>query len=243
MVIITVRELTYTLTREDNNNWSPQAVLSKLGSANSWSWSGASAPAIAAANVTPFSLGFSVLSSSSSSLAGSKAALNLLSTMGKETSDKTWSTAVLNGQIGKVQMATQVTYAAEAGGTAVANVGTTSLIQPGVVTTGLTGTVRPVLVDGEITIALDVTDSLLQGLTPYPSGGASIQEPQLAITQLPSSVAVKPGEMLLATGVINTSGQINQNGVFVPSNPVLGGGTDGQLNKTMLILEISAEVQ
>jgi len=241
MVAVTVRLLTVSLNQEDTANWSPNAILSKLGSANSWSWAGPSATTVAS-GITPFSLGFKVLSGSSSSLAGSQAMMNILSTMGNVSGDKTWSTVVLNGQVSPVQMATQVTYAAQSGGIATANVGTTSTVQPGVVTTGLTGNVQPRIVNGKITLALDVTDSVLQALTTFTSNGASIQEPKISITQLPSSIAVKPGETLLATGITDTAGTVNKNGVFTPNNPLLGGGTDGNWTKTMVVVEITAEV-
>jgi type IVB pilus formation R64 PilN family outer membrane protein len=241
MVAVTMRLLTVTLNQEDSANWSPSVLLNKLGSPYKWTAS-APSPTTIASGLTPFSLGFSVLSGSSSSLAGSQAMLNLLSTMGNVSGDKTWSTVVLNGQLSPVQMATQVTYAASSGGIATANVGTTSLIQPGVVTTGLTGNVRPRIVNGKVTLALDVTDSVLQTLTTFSSGGASIQEPKISITQLPSSIAIKPGETLLATGITDTAGTVNQNGVFTPSNPILGGGSDGNWTKTMVVVEITAEV-
>jgi type IVB pilus formation R64 PilN family outer membrane protein len=241
MVAVTVRMLTVTLNQEDSANWSPSAILKKLGSANSWSWAGPSATTIAS-GVTPFSLGLSVLSGSSSSLAGSTAMLQILSTMGNVSGDKTWSTVVLNGQSSPVQMATQVTYAAQSGGIATANVGTTSLIQPGVVTTGLTGNVQPRIVNGKVTLAMDVTDSVLQALTQFTSNGASIQEPKISITQLPSSIALKPGQTLLATGITDTAGTVDKNGVFSPNNPLFGGGSDGNWTKTMVIVEITAEV-
>jgi len=241
MVAVTVRLLTVTLNQEDTANWSPAAIFNKLGSANSWSWSGPSATTIAS-GVSPFALGFKVLSGSTSSLAGSQAMLNILSTMGNVSGDKTWSTVVLNGQMSPVQMATQVTYAAQSGGIATANVGTTSLIQPGVVTTGLTGNVQPRIVNGKVTLALDVTDSVLQALNQFTSNGASIQEPKISITQLPSSVALKPGETLLATGITDTSGTVNKNGVFTPNNPLAGGGSNGNWTKTMVVVEITAEV-
>lgn len=241
MVAVTVRMLTVTLNQEDTANWSPSAILQKLGSANKWSWSGPS-PTTIASGVTPFSLGLSVLSGSTSSLAGSTAMLQILSTMGNVSGDKTWSTVVLNGQSSPVQMATQVTYAAQSGGIATANVGTTSLIQPGVVTTGLTGNVQPRIVNGKVTLAMDVTDSVLQALTSFTSNGASIQEPKIAITQLPSSVALKPGQTLLATGITDTAGTVDKNGVFSPNNPLFGGGSNGNWTKTMVIVEITAEV-
>lgn len=241
MVAVTIRLLTVTLNKEDTVNWSPSMLFQKLGSANSWSWSGPSATTIAS-GVTPFSLGLSVLNPSTSSLAGSKALLNILSTMGNVSGDKTWSTVVLNGQMSPVQMATQVTYAASSGGIATANVGTTSLIQPGVVTTGLTGNVRPRIVNGKVTLAMDVTDSVLQALNQFSSNGASIQEPKISITQLPSSIALKPGETLLATGITDTAGTVNANGVFTPFNWIAGGGSDGNWTKTMVVVEVTAEV-
>lgn len=241
MVSVTVRLLTVTLNQEDSASWSPSVLLQKLGSANKWSWTGAAAPSIAS-GITPFGLGFSVLSGSSSSLAGSTALLNILSTMGNVSENKTWSTVVLNGQSSPVQMATQVTYAAQSGGVSTANVGTTSIIQPGVVTTGLTGNVHPRIVNGKVTLAMDITDSVLQALTTFTSQGASIQEPKIAITQLPSSIALKPGETLLATGITDTSGTVNKNGVFTPNNPLLGGGQDGSWAKTMVVVEITTEV-
>ncbi|BCF95426.1 hypothetical protein [Paraburkholderia largidicola] len=238
---VTITLYTVTLNREDNYAFNPDVVFNKLGSGNLLSLSGPTIPSVAS-GLSPFTLAGKVLSNSSSSLRGSSVVYNALSTLGKVSSVKTWSTVALNNQLSKVQMANQVTYAAVAGSTSTANVGTTSTITPGVVTTGLTGTLRPSIVNGKITLAMDLTDSVLNGISTFTSEGASVQQPNISVSALPSSISLMPGQSLLATGVTETNGSVTKNGTFVPDNPLLGGGTDGTHGQTLVVVNISAEV-
>jgi type IVB pilus formation R64 PilN family outer membrane protein len=243
MVKITVTLYTVTLNAEDNYAWNPQVAFNKLSSVYGLSLGGASIPPVAS-GLSPFALGAKVLNtgSSTSSLNGSQLVFNALSTLGKVSSVKTWSMVALNGQVGTVQLANQVTYAAQSGSTATANVGTTSTLTPGVVTTGLTGTIQPRIINGKITLAMDLTDSVLNGIATFTSGGSSIQEPSISVSALPSSVSLTPGTELLATGVTQNNGAVTKNGTGSASNPVLGGGTDATTGQTLIAVDISAEV-
>jgi type IVB pilus formation R64 PilN family outer membrane protein len=241
MVKVSITLYTVNLNHEDNYSWNPQLAFNKLSSAYGLSLSGPTIPSVAS-GLSPFSLGAKVLSTSTNSLAGSDLVFSALSTLGKISSVKTWSTVALNGQVSTVQMANQVTYAAQSGATATANVGTTSTLTPGVVTTGLTGTLRPSIINGKITLAMDLTDSVLNRIDTFTSGGATIQEPNISSSMLPSSISLTPGQSLLATGVTETSGTVTKNGTVVPANPLLGGGTDATTGKTLVVVNISAEV-
>lgn len=242
LVKVSITLYTVTLNHEDNYSFNPNIAFQKLASAYGLSLAGPTVPAISAAGTSGFSLGAKVASTSTNSLAGSSLVYNALSTLGKISSVKTWTTLALNNQVANVQMANQVTYLAESGSTATANVGTTSTLTPGVVTTGLTGTLRPSIVNGKITLAMDLTDSVLNSITTASSNGSQIQTPNVSVSALPSSIALKPGQSLLATGVTETSGTITQNGTFVPSNPLLGGGTGATHDQTLVVVNISAEV-
>jgi type IVB pilus formation R64 PilN family outer membrane protein len=242
LVKVSITLYTVTLNHEDNYSWNPDLAFQKLGSAYGLTLVGPTVPPIAAAGVSGFSLGAKVASTSSNALAGSSVVYNALSTLGKVSSVKTWSTLSLNNQVSKVQMASQVTYAAQSGATATANVGTTSTLTPGVVTTGLTGTLRPSIVNGKITLAMDLTDSVLNRIDTFTSNGAEIQLPNVSVSALPSSIALAPGQSMLATGVTETNGTITQNGTFVPNNPLLGGGTGATRGQTLVVVKISAEV-
>jgi hypothetical protein len=197
---------------------------------------------VVASGVSPFSIGAKVLSTSSNSLAGSDLVFNALSTIGKVSSVKTWSTLALNGQVSTVQMANQVTYAAQSGATSTANVGTTSTLTPGVVTTGLTGTIQPRIINGKVTLAMDLTDSVLNSIATFTSEGATIQEPNVSVSALPSSISLTPGQSLLATGVTENNGTVTKTGTFSGNNPLLGGGTDATTGQTLVVVNISAEV-
>ena len=242
LVKVSITLYTVTLNNEDNYSFNPNIAFQKLASAYGLSLAGPTVPAITSAGVSGFSLGAKVASTSTNALAGSSVVYNALSTLGKVSSVKTWTTLALNNQVSNVQMANQVTYAAQSGATSTANVGTTSTLTPGVVTTGLTGTLRPSIVNGKITLAMDLTDSVLNGINTFTSNGAQIQEPNVSVSALPSSIALAPGQSLLATGVTETSGTVTQNGTFVPNNPLLGGGTGATKGQTLVVVNISAEV-
>lgn len=241
MVKVSVTLYTVTLNNEDNYSWSPDVVFNKLGSAYGFNLSGPTVPAASNA-LTPFKMSAKVLESSTNALRGSELVYTALSTLGKVSSVKTWSAVALNGQVANVQMASQTTYAAQAGTTATANVGTSTTLTPGTVTTGLTGTIQPRIVNGKITLAMDLTDSAVVGITPFTSGGVTIQLPKITTTALPSSVSLTPGSSLLATAVRQNTGSVSKNGTFVPENPLLGGGTGATTGQQLVVVDISAEV-
>jgi type IVB pilus formation R64 PilN family outer membrane protein len=242
MVKVSITLYTVNLNNEDNYAWNPQIAFNKLASAYGLSLSGPTVPSVVASGVSPFSIGAKVLSTSSNSLAGSDLVFNALSTIGKVSSVKTWSTLALNGQVSTVQMANQVTYAAQSGATSTANVGTTSTLTPGVVTTGLTGTIQPRIINGKVTLAMDLTDSVLNSIATFTSEGATIQEPNVSVSALPSSISLTPGQSLLATGVTENNGTVTKTGTFSGNNPLLGGGTDATTGQTLVVVNISAEV-
>ncbi len=240
MVKVTVRLYSVTLNNEDNYSWNPDIAFQKLGSIYGLSLTGPTIPAVSG-SVSPMAFGAKIVSGTNA-FNNSTAVYKALSTLGKVSEVKAWSMLAMNGQVGNVQLANQVTYAAQSGATATANVGTTSTLTPGVVTTGLTGTIQPRIVNGKITLAMDLTDSVLNGITTFSSGGATIQEPSISVSALPSSISLTPGTELLATGISERSGSVTQNGTFVPTNPLLGGGTDAGTGQTLIAVEISAEV-
>ncbi|MBW4919585.1 PilN family type IVB pilus formation outer membrane protein, partial [Klebsiella pneumoniae] len=110
----------------------------------------------------------------SSSLNGSQLAVNALSTLGHVSETVTQSVVTLNGQPAPMQVANQVTYLAQSGTTNTANVGSSTTLTPGVVTTGFTATFLPQIVNGRILLTMDMTNSVLNSINQASSNGSTI---------------------------------------------------------------------
>ncbi len=239
-VMVTVSVYSVDLSNEDNYSWSPTLLYQKLSSVYGLSLTPAAAPAITSA-LSPMVLSGSA-TGSNSSLNGSKLAVSALSTLGHVSETMNQSVVTLNGQPAPMQIANEVTYLASSGSTATANVGTTSTLTPGVVTTGFTAMFLPQIVNGKVLLSMDMTNSVLNSISTASSAGSSIQTPNVSSTTFQQSVSLTPGQALMLAGVQQDSSAVNNSGVGSPYNVLLGGGVDGTRDKKLIAIVITAHV-
>jgi len=237
-VLISVSMYSVDLSNEDNYSWNPSVIFNKLSSVYGLSLAGAGVPAVTG-SLTPMVLS---ATASSGKLDGSTLAVNALSTLGHVSETETQSVVTLNGQPAPLQIANEVTYLAESGSTISANVGSTSTLTPGVVTTGFTATFMPQIVNGRVLLAMDMTNSVLNSISTATSDGSSIQTPNVSSTTFQQSVSLTPGQALLLSGIQQDSAQVNRSGVGTPENFLLGGGVDGTRDKKLIAIVITARV-
>lgn len=183
--------------------------------------------------------------------AGSKAILRALSSQGRVSIVTQPSVTTLNYQPVPVQVAKQTSYLAAVSNTATAQVGSTSALTPGTVTTGFSMDLLPFMIDSDqmllqFTMNLS-TDPRLRTVT---SGDNSIEVPEVDSRIFSQRVRLRSGQTLILSGFEQNVDRGNRSGMFSASNWLTGGG--GSTNNrrevvviliTPIVLEDDSEIQ
>jgi len=236
-VMINVTVLAVSLTEEDNYglNWDVvyNDLFRRYGISNTFG---------AGQNSTSFSAG--ILNTSGSKFAGSSMIINALSTQGKVRKETSASVATLNHQPVPVQVARQTAYLKSSQTTISANVGSSTSITPGLVTSGFTMTVLPSLLDnGTVMLQFSTDISTLRSINTVSSttatGGSQIQTPEVDTRNFLQRVAMKSGQTLVVSGFEQMEGGVDRRGTGVPSNYLLGGGVAARSNKEVIVILVT----
>ncbi|MHB1267681.1 MAG: PilN family type IVB pilus formation outer membrane protein [Acidithiobacillus ferriphilus] len=243
-VAITVHVYNVTVNNEQNYGINLAGAFQSLGKQYGVSLQGV-APPTATGGTQPMSIGANILNSATGAAGqwqGSSVAVQALATLGRVSQVFSKSTISLNGQPAPIQVAQQTGYLAESSTTQTANVGATSGLIPGTVTTGFTAMFLPRITNGKILLGMNMTISNLVGIQTISSGGNSIQVPTVDSSTFQQSVKLKPGQTLLLTGYSQKGGSTTHNGVGSPYLPLLGGGADANTSKQMIAIVITARI-
>ncbi|MHB1880651.1 MAG: PilN family type IVB pilus formation outer membrane protein [Acidithiobacillus sp.] len=247
-VIISVHVYNVQVNRGQNYGLNLSGVFNNLGKQYGVSLQGVAPPTATGggmSNTTPMSLGASMLSSASgaaSQYSGSQVAVQALATLGNVTQVFSRSAMSMNGEPAPIQVAQQTSYLAENSTTQTANVGATSGLIPGTVTTGFTAIFLPRIDNGQVLLGMNMTISNLVSLNTISSGQESIQVPTVDSSTFQQSVSLKPGQTLLLTGYSQSGGDTTHNGVGSPYLPLLGGGANASTSKQMIAIVITAKI-
>ena len=243
-VAITVHVYNVTVNNGQNYGVNLAGAFQNLGKQYGVSLQGV-APPTPTGGTQPMSIGANILNTATGALGqwqGSSIAVQALATLGHVSQVFSKSTISLNGQPAPIQVAQQTGYLAESSSTQTANVGATSGLIPGTVTTGFTAMFLPRVIDGKILLGMNMTISNLVGIQTISSGGNSIQVPTVDSSTFQQSVKLKPGQTLLLTGYSQKGGSTTRNGVGSPYLPLLGGGADANTSKQMIAIVITARI-
>jgi type IVB pilus formation R64 PilN family outer membrane protein len=247
-VIISVHVYNVQLNSGQNYGLNLSGVFNNLGKQYGVSLQGVAPPTPTGggmSNTTPMSLGASMLSSATgaaSQVNGSQVAVQALATLGNVTQVFSRSAMSLNGEPAPIQVAQQTSYLAENSTMQTANVGSTSGLIPGTVTTGFTAIFLPRVDNGQVLLGMNMTISNLVSLNTISSGSESIQVPTVDSSTFQQSVSLKPGQTLLLTGYSQSGGNTSHNGVGSPYLPLLGGGANASTSKQMIAIVITAKI-
>jgi type IVB pilus formation R64 PilN family outer membrane protein len=186
----------------------------------------------------------SILDTSNSRFAGSSVMINALSTQGKVRKETSASVATLNHQPVPVQVARQTAYLKSSQTTISANVGSSTSLTPGVVTSGFTMTLLPNLMDNGTVILQFSTDiSTLRRLQTVSSTGTTtgsqIQTPEVDTRNFLQRVAMKSGQTLVVSGFEQLEGNADRQGTGHASNFLFGGGVNARSNKEVIVILIT----
>lgn len=172
--------------------------------------------------------------------AGSKAILRALSSQGRVSIVTQPSVTTLNYQPVPVQVAKQTSYLAAVSNTATAQVGSTSALTPGTVTTGFSMDLLPFMIDSDqmllqFTMNLS-TDPRLRTVT---SGDNSIEVPEVDSRIFSQRVRLRSGQTLILSGFEQNVDRGNRSGMFSPSNWLTGGGGSTNNRREVVVILIT----
>ncbi|KVD86556.1 secretin [Burkholderia sp. ABCPW 14] len=196
---------------------------------------------------SPAELSASVLSPTSR-FNGTKLLIRALSQQGQVRRKTSASVTTLNNQPVPVQVATQTGYLASVSTTNTANVGSSTALTPGSVTTGFNMTLLPhVLDDGTVMLQFSTNISSLLALKKVASstgsGAIQIQAPDIDMRNFLQRVAMKSGETLVISGYEGTNDSLDERGVGTPKMIALGGGYEAQRAREVIVILITPVTQ
>lgn len=233
-VAINVRVMTVSLNDSDNYGINWNMVYDNLSSIVGATFTTEIAPVPNSA-----SLKLSVLSSSSSVIHGSSAIINALSQQGKVSLVTSADTTTLNNQPVPVQVGQQTAYLASSNTTVTPNVGSTTTLSPGSVTTGFSMNLLPHLLDqGRLLLQYAINISTLDQLVTVSSNGSSIQTPEISTRNFLQRVAVRSGETLVLSGFEQDINSTIKTGVGRADNALMG-STNGKRKKDIVVVLIT----
>ncbi|GAA4023234.1 PilN family type IVB pilus formation outer membrane protein [Actimicrobium antarcticum] len=232
-VMVNVTVLAVTLTRGDNYGikWDSvyQTLSRKYGLTNSLA---------SVANSSAFSA--AILDTATSRLAGSSMLIEALSEQGQVRRETSASVVTLNNQPVPVQVAKQTSYLKSSQTTLTANVGSSTTLTPGTITTGFNMTILPnVLNNGAVMLQFSTDISTLRSLRTVSSSTATIETPEIETRNFLQRVAMKSNETLVISGFEQTDDNLNQQGVGTPANLLLGGSLKASGNKEVIVILIT----
>ncbi|MPT55602.1 MAG: PilN family type IVB pilus formation outer membrane protein [Alcaligenaceae bacterium] len=184
---------------------------------------------------------------STSRMAGSQAVIQALSEQGKVRRQTTASVVTLNNQPVPVQVARQTSYLQSLQSSLVAQVGTTTSLTPGVVTSGFNMSILPhVLANGTVMLQFSTDISTLRRIrtivgTTSATGGVTsqIESPELDTRNFLQRVAMKSNETLIISGFEQTDDHLDRAGLGDARNPALGGGLSAASSKEVIVVLIT----
>jgi type IVB pilus formation R64 PilN family outer membrane protein len=182
--------------------------------------------------------GFSILDGK---LAGSKGFLKALSEQANVSVVTQQSSTTTNMIPVPMQVADQEDYAARVSVDSTANVGTSTSITPGTMTTGFNMTMLPYIMPDSDNIQLQFSINLSDTPTKrtFTSGESSLELLKTKLKTVSQRVNMKSGQTIVMSGFQQVNNKINKQGIGSASFFGLGGGSLGEEDNTMLVILIT----
>lgn len=238
-VSVNVRVLTVDLNEGENYGIQWDLVYQNLAAASPY------AIGFKTAATTAQGVGTLLLSaptSSASRFAGTSAMISALSTQGRVTELTSATVVTLNNQPVPVNIGRRVSYLASSSTSQTANVGSTTSLTPGTVSTGFSMTLVPHIIDGKellLQYSMDLS-SLLQMKT-ISSGGNTIEAPDISTSSFIQRVRLDSNDTLIVAGFDQDNLSAVASGVGHPENTLMG-NRNGTTKRSMLVIMIQPTV-
>lgn len=176
-------------------------------------------------------------------LAGSQAIISALTTQGLVRQITSASLTTLNNQPAPLQVGRQTSYLASSTTTLTQGVGATTTLEPGLITTGFSMSLVPHMLDkGKLMLQFAINISSLLNLNEITSGNSTIQTPEIDTRNFLQRVMMNTGETLVLTGFEQSTSNATSKGVGNANNVALGGGVNGNSERSILVILIQPVV-
>lgn len=237
-VAIEAKLVTVRMKTGSNYGIDWNVVYRKLGSY------GASVQSFGSSSVDQNALSVSVVDASSR-LYGSSAILNALSSQGEVAVGNTIPAITMSSQPVTVQFTDSIPYISRIQTQLVADAGSQTTIETSSVITGLAVNLLPVVTDNhDIILQLQATLSDITEIRQIgvPGGDQSLEIPAVASRDILQKVKLRPGHTLVVAGFEQSTNSRQSRGVVHPNAWPLGGGTDAQSERTVLVLLVTPRI-
>ncbi|WP_323667374.1 PilN family type IVB pilus formation outer membrane protein [Pectobacterium versatile] len=233
--------VTQSKTNQMGLDWSlVYRSLNNVGATMTGNFSGAADNAMSG--------GVSILNSATGNAAkfsGSSALFKALSEQGTVRVDMSQAAPTTNLSPAPFQLSDQTVYIARASTTATTNAGSTSSLEPGMITTGLNVTMLPFIKEnGDVQLQFSFNLSDPPTITSFTTrdGNSRMDMPHTKLRSLTRKVNLRAGQSLVLTGFEQVNTTTNKSGTFTPDNFLFGGGRSGDNTRTSLVIVITPVV-
>lgn len=239
-VLLNVKVLSVTLSKRDELGINWNAIYTSLadqyglGLANAVTGGGASDMINGSVSILEGNSRFS----------GSELVVNALAQEGKVSVLTEPSVTTLNLEPVPVQVARQVSYLERVELGQTAQVGSTTSLTPGSVTTGFNMMLLPHILDDSETVLLQFAMNLssLDNLRTVSSGGSTIEIPEIDNRIFNQKVRLRSNETLIISGFEQVANDTKRTGVGSARFWGLGGGAGGNSRRDVIVILITPVV-
>lgn len=238
-VVVNVRVLAVTLSDSDNYGINWNAVYNSLSGNFGWSWKNAFStdPTASALTLKILSTAGGTGNSSIKAWSGSEAVINALTSQGHVSQVTSTNLVTLNNQPVPMQVGTQRSYLASSATTNTPNVGSTTTLTPGLLTTGFAMNLVPHIIDTvRLALQYSIDLSSLVDIKSVSSGGSTIQTPIIDTRNFLERVMLSSGDVLVVAGFEQTGVDANIDSIGRPTGIALGGSVKGSRDRTVLVI-------
>lgn len=174
---------------------------------------------------------------------GSTLFLKALSTQGKVKIVTTQMSTTTNLVPVPVQVVQSTGYIAQNTTTSTADVGTDSSMTAGSVTTGFNMTLLPYIMPDDthiqLQVAMNLSDPPVIRQFKDKDGVPKLEAPDVKSKSMTQRINLRTGQTLVMSGTTQNDDATDNQGSFSPFNILLGGGTSGHKNNSLLVVLVT----
>ena len=231
---VKVYEVNFSDSDQTAVNWSAvyKSISGKWGFGLSNTVAGISSEAISASG--------SILDTSSSPWAGSKAVVQALSEQGRVSEVRSPSVTTLNLQPAPIQIGNVQSYVASSSTTTTASVGSSTSLTPATITSGFNMMLLPKLLDKEnmlLMITLSISSKPI--FKDFESNESKVQTTDYDTKNVAPKVRLRSGETLILTGFDENGDDARKSGVGSPGFFGLGGSRTRSTTHSALVVLVT----
>lgn len=174
--------------------------------------------------------------------AGSSLLLKALSEQGDVSVVTSQSSTVTNLTPVPIQMADQTVYVAQSATTTTTDVGATTTLTPGMITTGFNMTLLPLIQEAggvQLQVNFNLSDPPTIRNFTSKDGNSYIEMPYTKLRSLSQKANLRAGQSLILTGFDQNNTTANKSGTFTPGNPLFGGSQSAKNERSTLVIIIT----